>query len=117
MMFCFKTVSLEVDPPFFTFCAELHAALLAAVELEAALGPCDVTTVAREVVIFQSCDADGIVVLEAPNDVVARVRLADIVRRLEEGRTHRRPAGSRETCQKRACSAHTLNPADPVSSP
>ena len=36
MMFCFKTVSLEVDPPFLTFRAELHAALLAAVELEAA---------------------------------------------------------------------------------
>jgi hypothetical protein len=61
---------LEVGPPLLTFCAELHAALLAAVELEAALGPCDVTAVAREVVIVQCCDADGIlVVLEAPNDV------------------------------------------------
>jgi hypothetical protein len=73
-----KLFSLEVDPPFFAFRTELHAALLAAVKLEAALVPGDVTAVAREV---QCCDADGI--LEAANDVVARVgSLADIVRRL-----------------------------------
>ena len=39
-------------------------------------------------------------------------RLADNVRHLEDGRTNRRPAASRETCQKRACSAHTLRPPD-----
>jgi hypothetical protein len=57
------------------------------------------------------------VVLEAPNDDGARVRLADIIRHLEEGCTNRRPPGSTETCQKRACSAHTLRPVDPVASP
>jgi hypothetical protein len=66
-----KLFSLEVDPPFFAFRTELHAALLAAVKLEAALGPGDVTAVASDVVIVQCCDTDGVpVVLEAVNDVV-----------------------------------------------
>ncbi len=53
-----KLSLLEVDPPFFAFRTELHAALLAAVKLEAALGPGDVTAVASEVVVVQCCYAD-----------------------------------------------------------
>jgi hypothetical protein len=60
---------------------------VAAVELEAALGPCDVTAVAREVVVVQCCYADGVhVVLEAPNDVVAWVGARLVVARFVLGR-------------------------------
>ena len=84
-----KLFSLEVDPTFLAFRTELHAALLAAVELEAALGPCDVTAVAREVVVVQCCDTDGVpVVLEAPNDVVAWVGARLVVARFVLGRPH-----------------------------
>ena len=82
-----KLFSLEVDPPFFAFRTELHAALLAAVKLEAALGPCDVTTVAREVVVVQRCDTDGVLmVLKTPDNIVTWVGARLVVARFVLGR-------------------------------
>ena len=114
-----KLFSLEVDPTFLAFRTELHATTHTAVELEAALVPCYAAAVAREVVIVQSCDTDGVSVkLEAVYNIVARVgSLADIVRHVEDGRTNSRPVDSRETGKNGACPAHALRPADPVASP